>query len=118
MNSEAQCLFGSGVICMTCTVNHPAISSFTEVSVCLSRLWSGQQSLQGLSVYSQNMSLKGLGAKRGSGIKQEEFKVVIIGDKACGKMALVIVYTQGVFPDCNIQRGPILKYSLFCKYKK
>lgn len=78
-------------------LNHPAISSYTSLSVCLSRLWSGQQSLQGLSVSSQDMSLKGLGANRGRSRKQEEFKVVIVGDKACGKSARVKVYTQESF---------------------
>lgn len=45
------------------------------------------------------MSQKGSGANRGNTSRQEEFRLVIVGDKACGKTALLTVYTEGVFPE-------------------
>ena len=45
------------------------------------------------------MSQNGSGAKRGHTVQQEEFKVVIVGDKSCGKTSLITVYTKGVFPE-------------------
>ncbi|XP_041793441.1 rho-related GTP-binding protein RhoF-like [Chelmon rostratus] len=51
------------------------------------------------SVFPQNMSQKGSGANRGNTSQQEEFKVVIVGDKRCGKTSLFTVYTTGVFPE-------------------
>ncbi|XP_076586419.1 rho-related GTP-binding protein RhoF-like [Chaetodon auriga] len=45
------------------------------------------------------MSQTGSGANRGNISQQEEFKVVIVGDKRCGKTSLFTVYTRGVFPE-------------------
>ncbi|TMS03675.1 Rho-related GTP-binding protein RhoF [Larimichthys crocea] len=45
------------------------------------------------------MSQKGSGANRGNTSQLEEFKVVIVGDRGCGKTSLLTVYTTGVFPE-------------------
>uniref|UniRef100_A0A4W6FS60 Ras homolog family member F, filopodia associated n=1 Tax=Lates calcarifer TaxID=8187 RepID=A0A4W6FS60_LATCA len=45
------------------------------------------------------MTQKGSGASRRSTSQQEEFKVVIVGDRGCGKTSLFTVYTTGVFPE-------------------
>lgn len=45
------------------------------------------------------MSQKGSAANKGDTGQQEDFKVVIVGDKACGKTALLTIYTKGVFPE-------------------
>lgn len=43
------------------------------------------------------MSQEGSGAKKGDTGQQEDFRVVIVGDKACGKTALLTIHTKGVF---------------------
>ncbi|XP_042277825.1 rho-related GTP-binding protein RhoF-like isoform X3 [Thunnus maccoyii] len=60
-----------------------------------------QQSLKhpSSSVILQNMSQNTSGVKREHTVQQEEFKVVIVGDKCCGKTSLITVYTKGVFPE-------------------
>ncbi|XP_036953956.1 rho-related GTP-binding protein RhoF-like isoform X2 [Acanthopagrus latus] len=45
------------------------------------------------------MSRRGSEANRGSTSHREEFKVVIVGDRGCGKTALLKVYTTGDFPE-------------------
>ncbi|XP_070819943.1 rho-related GTP-binding protein RhoF-like [Chaetodon trifascialis] len=45
------------------------------------------------------MSQTGSGVNRGNISQWEEFKVVIVGDKRCGKTSLFAVYTTGVFPE-------------------
>ncbi|KAE8292454.1 Rho-related GTP-binding protein RhoF Rho family GTPase Rif Rho in filopodia Precursor [Larimichthys crocea] len=45
------------------------------------------------------MSQKGSGANRGNTSQLEEFKVVIVGDRGCGKTSLLTVYTTGAFPE-------------------
>ncbi|KAG8012211.1 Rho-related GTP-binding protein RhoF [Nibea albiflora] len=56
------------------------------------------------------MSQKGSGANRGNTSQLEEFKVVIVGDRGCGKTALLTVYTTGVFPEEDYDRLRPLSY--------
>ncbi|XP_008303998.1 rho-related GTP-binding protein RhoF-like [Stegastes partitus] len=48
------------------------------------------------------MTHKGLGASRGNTSQPEEFKVVIVGDRGCGKTSLITVYNKGDFPEEHI----------------
>lgn len=47
------------------------------------------------------MSRRGSEANRGSTSHREEFKVVIVGDRGCGKTSLLKVYTTGDFPEVS-----------------
>ncbi|XP_071374901.1 rho-related GTP-binding protein RhoF-like [Centroberyx affinis] len=48
------------------------------------------------------MTQKGSGESKGYAKQQEEFKVVIVGDRGCGKTSLLTVYTKGDFREEHV----------------
>lgn len=47
----------------------------------------------------QNGSSAATGTSTGPGKREEELKIVIVGDGGCGKTSLLMVYAKGDFPE-------------------